>query len=146
MNLAFTSLRRLVAAFSFVAVAVSASGITGAGEPLATRSARCRAMRAEAVADVDRARPELRNWNGPLHMLMSDVGDAIAARRCRSSKVRELLGPPDEEVAGGGRHATVDVPRGETHWIYWWRGGHDYLYFVIRGGRVAEARWWFAGE
>ncbi len=103
-------------------------------------------MRAEAIADVDRAKPELRNWKGPLHVLMSDVGDAIAARRCRGSKVRDLLGPPDEVVDGGGRHATVDVPRGETHWIYWWRGGHDYLYFVIRGGRVAEARWWFAGE
>ena len=103
-------------------------------------------MRAEAAADVNREKHGLRAWNGPLHKLMIDVADRIAKQQCRLSTIRKLMGPPDLIAESGGRHVMVDVPSGETHWVYWWRGGHDYLYFVLRAGRVAEARWWFAGE
>lgn len=95
---------------------------------------------------MGREKPELRHWDGELHRVMSTVGDRIAAERLPGSKVRELLGAPDTIVKGPSRHSTVGVPRGETHWIYEWRGGHDYLYLVLVRGRVTSAEWWFAGE
>ena len=88
----------------------------------------------------------LRAWGGPLHRLMCEIGGCVAKKRLTDREVARLLGEPDEVVAGGKRHATVRVPVGERHWIYRWRGGHDYLYFVIRDRRVASSRWWLAGE
>ncbi|CAK0745955.1 hypothetical protein CCP4SC76_1660005 [Gammaproteobacteria bacterium] len=60
--------------------------------------------------------------------------------------VNKLLGKPDEVFVGGSHHNSKVVPRGEKYLVYWWRGGHDYLYLVVRHGRVVRSAWWFAGE
>ena len=89
---------------------------------------------------------ELRAWGGRMHRVMCDLERCIVNRHLAASEVARLLGAPDRVVQGGRRHATVRVAADEQHWLYWWRGGHDYLYFVIRDGRVASGHWWMAGE
>jgi hypothetical protein len=91
-------------------------------------------------------RPELRDWKGPVHQLMSEVGECLQQGHYPAHQVLTLLGKPDELLAAGSRHNGVLVGRNESHWVYWWRGGHDYLYLIVRHGRVAQARWWYAGE
>lgn len=115
-------------------------------ESLDALAARCKALRAEALADVDREKPDLRRWDGELHRLMTDVGDRIGKQHCTTEKLTELLGPPNKIVKAGEFYVATRVPPDESHWVYWWRGGHDYLYFVVQKGRVSEAKWWFAGE
>ena len=84
--------------------------------------------------------------NGPAHRVFAEVGSRLGDGTYTEHRVVELLGAPDEIFYGEDSHATVHVPKGETHLVYWWRGGHDYLYFVVRDGRVVEDKWWFAGE
>lgn len=96
--------------------------------------------------DPDLHTPELSDWSGDMHRVMAQLGDGLAAQLASAACVQTLLGPPDEMRSSGQRHGSVPVGRGEKHFVYWWRGGHDYLYLVMRDERVAQARWWFAGE
>lgn len=96
-------------------------------------------------AGID-SRPELRAWNGPVHKVMSELGEEIADRHCPLQQVLSLMGEPDATKSAGSHHNGEEVPSGQTHIIYWWRGGHDYLYFVVQDGVVVSARWWYAGE
>ena len=109
-------------------------------------AARFRAYRVELRREPSETSPELRRWGGPVHDLWAEMGDRLGDGTYAERRVVELLGAPDEIFYGESRHATVDVPKGETHLVYWWRGGHDYLYFVVRDGRAVEGRWWLAGE
>lgn len=112
---------------------------------LQQKAAQFRAYRIGLRQDEERKRPELRNWNGPVHNIFSDVERLIEAGRYTSREVVELLGEPDWTFKTGS-HQGIRVARGETHLAYWWRGGHDYIYFIIRRGRVARSSWWHAGE
>jgi hypothetical protein len=113
---------------------------------LASDAARFRAYRRELRESEWHERPDLRAWDGPLHRLMADLGQRLERGRSSARDVIRLLGEPDEVVRTGGRHVQVVVPRHETHLVYRWRGGHDYLYLVVRGGRVVRSRWWLVGE
>jgi hypothetical protein len=109
-------------------------------------SATYRTYRSMRQRDPDLHTPELSDWNGDMHRVMEKLGDGLAAQRASTVCAEALLGPPDETRSSGQRHRTVEVARGEQHLVYWWRGGHDYLYLVVRGERVTQARWWFAYE
>ncbi|MBI4748386.1 MAG: hypothetical protein HY774_07835 [Acidobacteria bacterium] len=113
---------------------------------LATLAARFRAYREALRKDTDRQQTELRHWNGPVHKLMSELGDRLELEHLPEKQVINLLGKPDEIIKGGKYHNGMLVPKPEKHLVYWWRGGHDYLYLVVRQGKIAEARWWYAGE
>lgn len=118
------------------------------GDPdLAELASRFREYRVELRREESREeRPELRAWDGPVHALMSDLGERIEKEHLDSERLVKLLGVPDEAFGAGARHDGARIPPGESHLVYWWRGGHDYLYFVVRDERVVEARWWYAGE
>jgi hypothetical protein len=77
---------------------------------------------------------------------MTDLGEQLESRHASARCVERLLGHPDEVRSAGDRHAGGVVEAGERHLVYWWRGGHDYLYLIVRAGRVSDARWWFAYE
>ena len=108
-----------------------------------------RQFRADRVEALDRDSPrwhQLHDWSGPMHARMTEIAECATQRALRRDALEALLGAPDAVAAPGARHATVPVPAGEEHLVYWWRGGHDYLYFVVRDGAVAASAWWFAGE
>lgn len=110
------------------------------------QAAQFRAYREALRKDTNRQQTELRHWNGPVHKLMSELGDRLELEHLPEKQVIKLLGKPDEVVSSGRQHNGIRVPKNEKHFIYWWRGGHDYLYLVVRQGKIAEARWWYAGE
>jgi len=107
---------------------------------------RFREYRHQLREDTDRQRPELRDWNGPVHEVMSEVGKRVETKHLSPEVVKGLLGKPDEVFVGGSHHNGKTVPHGERHLVYWWRGGHDYLYLIARHGQVVRSAWWFAGE
>lgn len=110
------------------------------------QAAQFRAYRIALKKDANRQQTELRHWNGPVHKLMSELGDRLELEHLPEKQVIKLLGKPDEIIKGGKYHNGMLVPKHEKHLIYWWRGGHDYLYLIIRQGKIAEAKWWYAGE
>ena len=118
----------------------------GECERLEALAAEYREYREQYRRDTDRLLGELRRWDGPMHRVMGELGLLVAACGLTSREVRKLLGQPDRTVRSGKRYVMVEAGPGETHLVYWWRGGHDYLYFVVREGRVVDARWWYAGE
>ena len=68
------------------------------------------------IARKEQQTPEFRKWGGPVHKLMSEVGEYIEREHYPAREVTALLGKPDEIIAGGGRHNGIRVPRGESHW------------------------------
>lgn len=102
--------------------------------------------RARLKAAPDARDPELWNWGGPLHATMCRLGEELGNGTHTERDVRRAMGRPDKEFRGGAWTGVLWVPRDEKHLIYWWRGGHDYLYFVVKRGRVDSARWWSALE
>jgi hypothetical protein len=110
---------------------------------LAKRYKQCRKDIRTGNADVQ---AQLRNWKGPMHEIMAILGERLTAGRRTSSEVISLMGPPDETIAGPSVHDGHEIQEGETHLVYWWRGGHDHLYFVVREGVVESADWYYADE
>jgi len=81
-----------------------------------------------------------------MHEVMAELGERLGSSQHTSKEVIALLGPPDETLSSGSDHSGKPVPKGETHLIYWWRGGHDYQYFVVKNGIVVSANWYRALE
>lgn len=113
---------------------------------LEQQATRFQAYRQELRQDTNRQQLDLRRWDGPVHKLMSELGDRLELEHPSEKRVIKLLGKPDDVISGGKRHNGMLVPKNEKHLVYWWRGGHDYLFLVVRQGKIAEARWWYAGE
>ena len=128
-----------------MAFVLVAAGPPRAGD-LDAQAARFREYRRELRESTWDTRPDLRRSDSPVPALMTELGHALEQQRMPVAKAKCLLGDPDETIRGGGRHNGELVPKRETHLIYWWRGGHDYLYLVVKDGRVIASRWWAAFE
>lgn len=89
---------------------------------------------------------DLWNWGEAMHSLMTRLGERLGNGRYTERQVIALLGKPDQTLEAGRRSAIGKIPAGESRLVYWWRGGHDYLFFVVREGRVVKSDWWYAGE
>lgn len=113
---------------------------------LASRTERFKQLRRMLKEGTEAERSALRVWGSEYHKLLSDLGDQLARCRVSQNEMIRLLGEPDQKFSAGQRHEGQEVPPGETHFAYDWRGRHDRLYLVVRDRRVVEARWWFAGE
>lgn len=48
----------------------------------------------------------------------------------------------------GARNAArpADERRNRKYLIYWWRGWHDFLFFIAEKGVIVDHGWWFAYE
>lgn len=98
---------------------------------------------------------EVDDWMGAKHQVMIELGDRLAAARCRQAQVTDLLGPPDLIVHPGDqlfdqirRQAEFEEPAVESYTllVYSWRGEHDLLYFTSDGQTILSSGWWHALE
>ena len=94
----------------------------------------------------DEVRSKLRDWRGPMHEVMAELGRRLGSGGHTSKEIVGILGPPDEVVTSASDHTGQLLAEGETHLIYWWRGGHDCLYFIVIKGNVVAANWYRALE
>lgn len=90
-------------------------------------------------------RPSFRDWRGPMHAVMSTLAERLGPGHS-SKEVVALMGAPDQILRAGSNPHGHDVAPNEVHLLYWWRGGHDYLYFIARKGIIVSTHWWHAGE
>lgn len=58
--------------------------------------------------------------------------------------LKSYLGIYRNELSKAGK--TFDPSKPRTLLIYWWRGWHDFLFFIVEQGRVVDHGWWYAYE
>ena len=103
---------------------------------------------------------ELNDDKGRLHEVMSSLGVEFGHPPYTKAKILGCLGKPDamrsdaqmgnfldiyhRELRKAGRK--VEVKRDREYLIYFWRGWHDFLFFISEGGVIVDHGWWFAYE
>jgi hypothetical protein len=102
--------------------------------------------RERARSPANEFEPDLRSWDGPYVKIMHQLGERLGDGTHTERDVLRLMGEPDKRVRAGEWSIGGRVPRHETHLYYWWRGAHDFLYFVVEGGTVKKSRWYLAYE
>jgi hypothetical protein len=55
-----------------------------------------------------------------------------------------LLGVYQRDRAKAGRK--LEPKHGRQYLIYFWRGWHDFVFFISEGGKIVDHGWWFAYE
>ena len=78
----------------------------------------------------------LDSYGGQLHTTMVALGELLGQPAYARTDIVRLMGEPD----------AVRSQKGKEHLIYFWRGWHDYLYFVCQDDVIQEAKWYFAYE
>ncbi|MFB2967631.1 hypothetical protein ACE1CD_01535 [Aerosakkonema sp. BLCC-F183] len=92
-------------------------------------------------------------WNGRKQQVMNLLGDCLGTGRYSKSEIIQWMGNPDRIAVKGDyyfaaiEHDRRNKPSGDYQYlIYFWRGGHDFLYFTFRGETIIDSGWWMAGE
>lgn len=90
-------------------------------------------------------------WMGRKHTLMIDLAARLTGGDYDKNTIVRLLDPPDQIAREGDALADLihSLPGHEDlaeYLVYYWRGTHDFLFFVCREGAVVGADWWYAGE
>lgn len=97
---------------------------------------------------------DLSGSGGKLEEVLSELGKQLGKPEYREEDIIRIMGKPDAlKVAGEYQPGSLGqnaperiVSNDEVLIIYFWRGWHDYLYFVSKAGIIQRAQWYFAGE
>jgi hypothetical protein len=97
---------------------------------------------------------ELRGSGGQLEKVLTELGQRLGKSKYTEQDIVRIMGEPDaRKTAGEFLPPSIDhrAPRGviekdKTILIYFWRGWHDYLFFVSQRGKITGAYWYLAGE
>ena len=103
---------------------------------------------------------ELDDSGGRLEQTLSALGVELGHPPHTTRFVIDCLGEPDAIRSGremrnylgiyyrGARKAArqADEQRNRKYLLYWWRGGHDFLFFIAEKGVIVDHGWWFAYE
>jgi hypothetical protein len=95
---------------------------------------------------------ELRSPDGQLSNVLGELGTQLGNPAYKKADIIRLMGEPDAIKSGKDYQPHSIGQRSEKPLaddlllIYFWRGWHDYLYFVSRNDIIQDARWYFAGE
>lgn len=93
-------------------------------------------------------------WMARKHRLLIRLESHLAAG-ASESRVIGLLGPPDQTAHKGDALFKMirrlpefkESARGPyALLIYYWRGSHDFLYFITRGETILASAWWHAED
>lgn len=79
---------------------------------------------------------ELDKFGCLLQTTMERLGELLGNQDYTKKDIVNIMGKPD----------TILSENDTEQLIYFWRGWHDYLYFVCNDGVVQEHRWFFAYE
>lgn len=97
--------------------------------------------------------PDVDGWMGLKHRVMIELGSRLGTGECSRAEVIALLGEPDAIARPGdiafdlvGRQAAFPPGAEYELLLYYWRGGHDYLYFTAQGQSILGSGWWHAYE
>lgn len=87
-------------------------------------------------------------FGGRKHVVMTELGKSLGAPGTARAQVIATLGDPDEIARPGEELWSYVHPdaSGSEMLVYHWRGRHDFLYFLVRDGKVLRADWWMALE
>lgn len=84
-------------------------------------------------------------WNSDLHQTMSSMALLLGKEGTDISLLIHYMGKPDanEKIVPYG---TIQLQKNEKIMIYYWRGFHDFVYFVYQDKKVKYAKWFMWGE
>lgn len=102
----------------------------------------------------------LDNYGGRLHQVLSSLGKELGHPPYTKEGILRCLGEPDairsheqmgnylgiyeRELRKAGRQAQQ---RSDLQYlIYFWRGWHDFIFFISEDGVIVDHGWWFAYE
>jgi hypothetical protein len=88
---------------------------------------------------------DLDAWDGRMHAVMNDLGSRLGTPGHTKSDIVRIMGKPDAVLPIRDPEEKNKAPE-ETRLVYFWRGWHDYLFFVCRKDSVIKSDWYFAGE
>jgi hypothetical protein len=105
---------------------------------------------------------DLSGAGGKLQETLVLLGRELGHHPFTKSDIVKYLGEPDsimdgEQMAEGGYLGIYkreleqagrkwQENRSREYLIYFWRGFHDFMFFVCEGGAVVDHGWWFAYE
>jgi len=98
---------------------------------------------------------EVDTWMGRKHRLMLELGSRLGKGEYEKSQVIQLLDPPDKIVRQGDNlfPLIISIPGYEAYnegpyefLVYYWRGTHDFLFFICREEAAINSGWWYAGD
>jgi hypothetical protein len=94
-------------------------------------------------------------WMGRKHKVMLELGSHLAHGDYHKRDLSNLLDPPDQISREGDRlfPLIASVPGSATstggsneYLVYYWRGVHDFLFFICRGGVITGSGWFYSGD
>jgi hypothetical protein len=102
---------------------------------------------------------ELDASGGKLHEVLASLGVELGHRPYTKRIITGCLGGPDAIKRGNQMESFLGVYNRERglarrkigvkrreYLIYFWRGWHDFLFFISEGGSIVDHGWWFAYE
>ncbi len=84
-----------------------------------------------------------KRWNSNFHQIMIEIGSQLSKGSFSKVEVIQYLGVPD---FAGQEVNVLSIEDSEEVMIYFWRGWHDWLYFIVENEQVKKVDWWFAYE
>ena len=84
-------------------------------------------------------------WDGRLRVVMEELGKRLGTPGRTRNDVVGTMGKPDTVMVLHDQEGK-DPAKDETRLIYFWRGWHDYLFFVCRKDTIMKTEWFYAGE
>jgi hypothetical protein len=103
---------------------------------------------------------DLSGHGGRLHEVLSALGPALGHPPETKQNLQACLGEPDAIRSGQRMNNFLEIylrerrkagkeplaKRKREYLIYFWRGWHDFIFFVNEGGHIVDYGWWFAYE
>ncbi len=84
-------------------------------------------------------------WNSDLHKIMIWLEKKFGKEGTEISQIIKYMGMPngtDLELLNVG----IELEENEKALVYFWRGYHDFLFFVYEDNKVKYVEWYMLGE
>jgi hypothetical protein len=100
--------------------------------------------------------PAIDNFNSERHLAMNELQKQLGVIGTSGDEIQRLMGPPTKVLDEPDMvlnhefrrmNENYIYPSGTKIWIYEWRSGHDYVYFLIaKDNKVIQSDWYNAYE